>query len=46
MNIGRLLKTAIKLAPIIYPIVRKVMNEKKQPVRQFQENNFSVCKLF
>jgi hypothetical protein len=29
MNIGRVLKTVIKLAPIIYPIVRKLMNEKK-----------------
>ncbi|WP_231885760.1 hypothetical protein MKY15_10890 [Sporosarcina sp. FSL K6-1540] len=29
MNIGKLLKTAIKLAPIVYPIVRKVMKEKK-----------------
>ena len=29
MNIGKLVKTAIKLAPIVYPIVRKVMNEKK-----------------
>lgn len=30
MNIGKLLKTAIKLAPIVYPIVRKVMKEKKE----------------
>ena len=29
MNIGKLVKTAIKLAPIVYPIVRKVMKEKK-----------------
>jgi len=29
MSIGKLLKTAIKLAPVIYPIVRKVMKEKK-----------------
>ena len=29
MNIGKLIKTAIKLAPIVYPIVRKVMKEKK-----------------
>ena len=29
MNIGKLLKTVIKLAPIVYPIVRKVMKEKK-----------------
>jgi hypothetical protein len=29
MSVGRLLKTAIKLAPVIYPIVRKVMNKKK-----------------
>ncbi|WP_255452478.1 Cyclic lactone autoinducer peptide [Sporosarcina sp. ANT_H38] len=29
MNIGKLLKTAIKFAPIVYPIVRKVMKEKK-----------------
>ena len=29
MNIGKLLKTVIKFAPIVYPIVRKVMKEKK-----------------
>lgn len=29
MNIGKLVKIAIKLAPIVYPIVRKVIKEKK-----------------
>jgi hypothetical protein len=34
MSIGKLLKTVIKLAPVIYPIVRKVMNEKKASGRK------------
>ncbi|HJF32571.1 MAG TPA: hypothetical protein K8V56_12460 [Sporosarcina psychrophila] len=29
MKLGRLLKTAIKWAPVVYPIVRKVMSKKK-----------------
>nr|WP_232843507.1 hypothetical protein [Sporosarcina beigongshangi] len=29
MNIGKLIKTAIKIAPIAYPIVRKIMANKK-----------------
>ena len=29
MRIGKLVKTVIKFAPVIYPIVRKVMKEKK-----------------
>ncbi|HSP21388.1 MAG TPA: hypothetical protein VLQ20_03570 [Planococcus sp. (in: firmicutes)] len=29
MALGRILKTAIKFAPIAYPIIRKVMNKKK-----------------
>jgi len=29
MNLGRLIKTAIKLAPIIYPIARKVISKNK-----------------
>lgn len=29
MKIGRLIKTAIKFAPVIYPIVRKVISQKK-----------------
>ncbi|MCG7336831.1 hypothetical protein MHZ95_16350 [Sporosarcina sp. ACRSM] len=29
MKLGKVVKTAIKLAPIVYPIVRKVMEEKK-----------------
>lgn len=29
MKIGNLVKTAIKFAPIIIPIVKKVMNKKK-----------------
>ena len=29
MKIGKLIKTAIKLAPIVYPFVRKAMKEKK-----------------
>ena len=30
MAIGRLLKSAIKYAPIAYPIIRKVLNKRKQ----------------
>lgn len=29
MGIGRIVKTAIKIAPIAYPIIKKVMNSKK-----------------
>lgn len=29
MKIGKLFKTAIKLAPIIYPIVKKALSKKK-----------------
>lgn len=29
MKIGRLVKSAIKFAPIAYPIIRKMMNSKK-----------------
>jgi len=28
MRVGKLIKTVIKLAPIVYPIVRKVVNKK------------------
>lgn len=30
MAIGRLVKSAIKYAPIAYPIIRKVMNNRKK----------------
>jgi len=29
MKIGKLIKTAIKLAPVVIPIVKKVMDNKK-----------------
>ena len=29
MNLGRLIRKAIKLAPIIYPIIRKIKSQKK-----------------
>jgi len=29
MRIGKLVKTVIKLAPVIYPVVRKLMKDKK-----------------
>ena len=29
MALGRILKTAIKFAPIAYPIIRKAMNSRK-----------------
>ena len=29
MNIGKIVKTVIKLAPIVYPIARKMMADKK-----------------
>ncbi|MFD1864573.1 hypothetical protein [Planococcus chinensis] len=29
MGIGRIVKTAIKFAPIAYPIIKKVMNKQK-----------------
>lgn len=29
MGVGRLLKTAIKIAPVAYPIIRKMMKNKK-----------------
>ena len=29
MKVGKLVKTAIKWAPVVYPIVRKVMKSKK-----------------
>ena len=28
MRVGKLIKTVIKLAPIVYPIVRKAINKK------------------
>lgn len=31
MRIGSLIKTAVKFAPIIIPIVKKVMDSKKGP---------------
>ncbi|MCG3086964.1 hypothetical protein [Sporosarcina cyprini] len=34
MKIGKLIKTAIKWAPVVYPVVRKIMKEKKQVERQ------------
>lgn len=30
MAIGRIVKSAIKYAPIAYPIIRKVMNNRKK----------------
>lgn len=30
MAIGRLMKSAIKYGPIAYPIIRKVLNKRKQ----------------
>jgi len=30
MNLGKLVKTVIKLAPIIYPIARKVISKNKE----------------
>ncbi|MGH2319617.1 hypothetical protein [Planococcus sp. 4-30] len=30
MAIGRLVKSAIKYGPIAYPIIRKVLNKRKQ----------------
>ena len=30
MKIGRLVKTAVKYAPIAYPIIRKLMKNKKK----------------
>ncbi|WP_169818714.1 hypothetical protein [Planococcus donghaensis] len=30
MALGRLLKSAIKYGPIAYPIIRKVLNKRKQ----------------
>lgn len=29
MKVGRLVKSAIKWAPVVYPIVRKVLKSKK-----------------
>jgi hypothetical protein len=29
MKLGKLVKTVLKLAPIVYPVVRKMMAEKK-----------------
>lgn len=31
MKIGKLIKTAIKWAPVVYPIVRKVLAKEKTP---------------
>ncbi|MER1999672.1 MAG: hypothetical protein ABS882_07840 [Lysinibacillus sp.] len=30
MKIGNLVKTAIKFAPVVYPIVKKVLDERKK----------------
>jgi hypothetical protein len=30
MKIGNLVKTAIKYAPVVYPIVKKVLDERKK----------------
>lgn len=32
MKIGRLIKTAIKWAPIVYPIVRKMLSKEKTTI--------------
>lgn len=29
MRIGKLIRTAIKVAPIVYPIIKKVLNNRK-----------------
>lgn len=34
MRVGKLIKTVIKLAPIVYPIVRKAVNTKKSLPKQ------------
>ncbi|WP_256438825.1 hypothetical protein [Sporosarcina sp. Te-1] len=34
MRIGKIVKTAIKWAPVVYPIARKIFKEKKQADRQ------------
>ena len=53
MKIGKLLKTAIKFAPIIYPIVKKAMSRKKaagtiksKKIIRWSANIFMVCRLF
>lgn len=33
MKLGKLLKTAIKFGPIVYPIVRKVLLERKKATK-------------
>lgn len=30
MKLGKIVKTAVKLAPIVYPIIRKALAEKKK----------------
>ncbi|MBE1555885.1 hypothetical protein H4683_003005 [Filibacter limicola] len=37
MKLGRVLKTALKWAPVIYPIVRKVMAKKKRASTTIQK---------
>lgn len=29
MKLGKLVKTAVKLAPVVYPVIRKILAEKK-----------------
>lgn len=41
MKIGRLLKSAIKYAPIAYPIIRKVIKNRKQDNNQQPTNQTS-----
>lgn len=31
---GRLIKTAIKWAPVVYPVVKKIINSRKSSVRK------------
>nr|WP_230199474.1 hypothetical protein [Bacillus ndiopicus] len=30
MKLGKIVKTAIKWAPVAYPIIKKILNERKQ----------------
>ena len=32
MKLGNVVKTAIKYAPVVYPIVKKVLNERKKSI--------------
>jgi len=39
MKVKRLITTAMKWAPVIYPVVKKLLNSRKQKQTSYTKNN-------